>query len=128
METFGRGVPQDFGSAARGFKILFDSRRGPYGAAAYYLGRMAAAGQGIPIDYELAAFYLQEAIASGDSRVAASAQSAAKDLEASLERAAAVNNAVLESIARAQRDSAHSVDAWETAEEEGQEGERFATR
>lgn len=103
MVAYGRGTLQDYVEAARGFKDLWDTKR--HGAAAFFLGTMHTHGQGVPVDYELARYYLQEAADSKDPRVHHQALAAFHTLDASVTRAQAVNNETLRRVEAALHES-----------------------
>lgn len=124
MIAYGRGTRQDFHAAVTGFQALWDSTGRKHGPSAYYLGIMHAHGQGVPIDYALARFFLQEAMGSGDKRVYNEAAVAYRALDGALERAEYAAKESVEGMERALHESLqrHREGLGREEEEEEEEG------
>lgn len=125
LHAYGRGFSQDFGVAIRGLQICMQvaaARGGTAGAAgssgssngsgassnlrpaihgpcALYLGLLHGAGQGVPVDYEAARVYLQQAAESGDPRAEAQARTAYANIDKLLNEAESSRASVLSDIA-----------------------------
>jgi TPR repeat protein len=94
MYTHGRtGFPQDF---KRAFPLLEAAAASQHAPATYMIGVYKTYGHGVSIDYYNAINWFERAAGMGDSRVAARASSAARELETLIEEAHKVNEDIID--------------------------------
>jgi hypothetical protein len=112
--AYGRGFSQDYAEAVRILKLCqtvaasseawakaggATSPGRVHGPCALYLGMLHGAGQGVPVDYQAARVYLQQAADSGDPRATGSARTAFTKLDQLLQDSEAGTKEVLSALA-----------------------------
>jgi hypothetical protein len=116
--AYGRGTPQDLRDATLLFSRAHEGPNGPHAPSAYYLGTMHANGQGVPVNYEVARVYLEQAAQAGDIRVSREASAAFAELDRAMGIAEAMNKATLGDLERRMQDG----DPYRSDNEKGRGG------